>query len=440
MLQVKYYKDLNHNYIILKSDIYNENKKYQHKMISENRISHLLPCHIRNINNETYFYYEISSKQSLHNLYEKEKLGYAQLYHLLEQIHEVTKQIKEYLLEDIHILLSPEYIYVNLEKQEYYFIYFPYEITNNNLLLSFAEFLLDKTDHEDEKTLEIIYKIYELIHDEKFILADVLKLFVEPVSETIDIQTREEPPEEIKLSYTEPECSLDEWDLEDEDGEKSQQKTKIIVSTTLLFLCLIAMVGIFCIRYFCILSIEEQVITIAGIIMLIITASLLLLYLITFPVRVRKVFKGKESNKREEPNPILMNHYGMEDFQYKESDIEKEGVKGNIYGNTIFVEASLINRENKLYGLNKGNKYHIDLNKLPCTVGKMAGSVDVVIKEDTVSRIHARFTKEGEIISVTDLNSTNGTFKNGLRLEPNETIVIEPGDELRFGKMTFCYR
>ncbi len=43
-------------------------------------------------------------------------------------------------------------------------------------------------------------------------------------------------------------------------------------------------------------------------------------------------------------------------------------------------------------------------------------------------------------IYVTDMNSMNGTFKNGLRLEPNETVLIEQGDELRFGRMTFCYR
>lgn len=47
--------------------------------------------------------------------------------------------------------------------------------------------------------------------------------------------------------------------------------------------------------------------------------------------------------------------------------------------------------------------------------------------------------QEGEIY-VTDLNSTNGTFKNGLRIEPNEMVLIEPGDELRFGEMTFSYR
>ena len=39
-----------------------------------------------------------------------------------------------------------------------------------------------------------------------------------------------------------------------------------------------------------------------------------------------------------------------------------------------------------------------------------------------------------------DLNSTNGTFRNGMRLEPNASEIIEPGDEIRLGKLKFIYR
>ena len=62
----------------------------------------------------------------------------------------------------------------------------------------------------------------------------------------------------------------------------------------------------------------------------------------------------------------------------------------------------------------KRNKYHIPLQKLPITVGKMAGAVD--------------------------LNSTNGTFRNGMWLEPNASEIIEPGDEIGIGKLKFIYR
>ena len=109
------------------------------------------------------------------------------------------------------------------------------------------------------------------------------------------------------------------------------------------------------------------------------------------------------------------------------------------YGNTIFIPW-IENCENKLYGTGKGNKNHIDLNRLPLTVGKLAGSVDMVIDDQSISRRHAKFIRDGNKIYMTDLNSTNGTFKNGLRLLPNTSEVLEPGDEIRLGKLKFIYR
>lgn len=44
-------------------------------------------------------------------------------------------------------------------------------------------------------------------------------------------------------------------------------------------------------------------------------------------------------------------------------------------------------------------------------------------------------------ILVLDLNSTEGTFINGERLNPNDTGIIEEGDTLRMGNsLEFCYR
>ena len=90
--------------------------------------------------------------------------------------------------------------------------------------------------------------------------------------------------------------------------------------------------------------------------------------------------------------------------------------------------------------MDRKNKCHIDLQNLPLTVGKLAGVVDMVINEKSISRMHARFTRSGNKIYITDLNSTNGTFKNGMRLEPNASQIIEPGDEIRMGKLKFIYR
>ena len=82
----------------------------------------------------------------------------------------------------------------------------------------------------------------------------------------------------------------------------------------------------------------------------------------------------------------------------------------------------------------------IPLQKLPITVGKMAGAVDLVLNDQSVSRLHARISRDGNRFFITDLNSTNGTFRNGMRLEPNASEIIEPGDEIGIGKLKFIYR
>ncbi|MDE6700150.1 MAG: FHA domain-containing protein, partial [Acetatifactor sp.] len=80
------------------------------------------------------------------------------------------------------------------------------------------------------------------------------------------------------------------------------------------------------------------------------------------------------------------------------------------------------------------------LEKENVTIGKQKGEVDLVLEDESVSRLHARIYVEDRIVYLEDLNSTNGTFKNGLRLQPYEKRRLEEGDEVRFGKLLFIYR
>lgn len=129
-------------------------------------------------------------------------------------------------------------------------------------------------------------------------------------------------------------------------------------------------------------------------------------------------------------------YYRRDTGRYPQADAIRE--EGN-YGNTIFFDESMI-EEGKLYAMDQRNKNHIELKHFPYTIGKAAGCVDYVLPDRSVSRIHARFDKEGEKLLLTDMNSTNGTYKNGLRMQPRETVEIEPGDEIRFGNLNYCYR
>jgi len=67
------------------------------------------------------------------------------------------------------------------------------------------------------------------------------------------------------------------------------------------------------------------------------------------------------------------------------------------------------------------------------SVGR-ALNCDVVLRFPVVSKLHAHFTiaASGEL-RLTDLGSSNGTWHNGLRIEPGRAVAISTRDRLSFG-------
>lgn len=68
------------------------------------------------------------------------------------------------------------------------------------------------------------------------------------------------------------------------------------------------------------------------------------------------------------------------------------------------------------------------------TVGRQPSN-DICIPIESVSRFHARIEKQGDRFLVVDLNSSNGTYIDGERVE---TCSLEPGHTLVFGNVAFC--
>ena len=69
-------------------------------------------------------------------------------------------------------------------------------------------------------------------------------------------------------------------------------------------------------------------------------------------------------------------------------------------------------------------RYHADVDLTPY------GALD-----RGVSREHARVYTESGLLYIVDMNSTNGTFLAGKRLEPNTPALLRKGDELLLGRL-----
>jgi pSer/pThr/pTyr-binding forkhead associated (FHA) protein len=65
------------------------------------------------------------------------------------------------------------------------------------------------------------------------------------------------------------------------------------------------------------------------------------------------------------------------------------------------------------------------------TIGRAAGA-NFVVDAALVSRVHCRLTAGATELEVVDLESTNGTYVNGARVE---TARLASGDKLRVGRV-----
>lgn len=108
------------------------------------------------------------------------------------------------------------------------------------------------------------------------------------------------------------------------------------------------------------------------------------------------------------------------------------------HSETVYLGESVV-EERVLCGRMNGREINISLDRLPMTVGKLANVSDFVINDTAVSKMHARFEEHDGRVYVRDLNSTNGTVRNGELLAVNQSVALEPGDRLRFGRTSFTY-
>ena len=76
----------------------------------------------------------------------------------------------------------------------------------------------------------------------------------------------------------------------------------------------------------------------------------------------------------------------------------------------------------------------IQIKKFPCLVGRLAGECDVLIEEPAVGRRHAVIDCVNNEFYITDLNSNNGIYINGLKIEGSKKIKIRKNEVLKIGR------
>lgn len=83
---------------------------------------------------------------------------------------------------------------------------------------------------------------------------------------------------------------------------------------------------------------------------------------------------------------------------------------------------------------------NIQLNRLPGVLGRKTEDVDYVVGGEGISRRHAMIFLSGSDLYVEDLNSTNGTYVDNVRLNPGEPSILKEEAILRIGPNKYRIR
>ena len=76
----------NNNYMVISSENENNNIFYQQKMIEKNDINGLLKVSVKIINNQKKYYYNITSRHKITQVYEVTKLNYEDVKRIISSL------------------------------------------------------------------------------------------------------------------------------------------------------------------------------------------------------------------------------------------------------------------------------------------------------------------------------------------------------------------
>ena len=402
-MQTEFVRSLNCNYERILLEKKPEEKKYQYCILNRGGIRGLLPCSLRYINGIAYLYYDISSRQNIKQLYKMHHITREWITDFIWGMRRIEQELERFLLDSRNIIWYPEQIYQDLESNVFSFMYIPY-YEGDNGFKQLLEFWVEQLDYEDEGLVECIYHMYEQYENigEAYLQGQIYE----------DAEKLEKAAVVKKTLTVMPEKLTDAVERKNdrkipEEREEEQFPAEAVKPDG--------------IRHF-------------------------------FESLGGKKKKGKDrrENYRREMLELMSGQAVAEESAYekggnidaKSISMDKAGAgleEEEDYGRTIYIEGTAENtvREHRLCTA-EGRTLAV-LDRPVLTIGKKKGETDIVLEDVSVSRLHARIVQERESFYLEDLNSTNGTFKNGLRLQPYEKRELATEDEVRIGRISLTF-
>lgn len=463
---------------------------YRVRMLISNKIPFILKCNIRKFDQAVKYYYEITSKHPMNRVFEKKKIGMSELNDIITSLMKVLESSMEYLLNPNDFILDSEYIYMNIETNQVYFCYMPgYETDISKSFNELTAYLLEKIDHDDKHAVATAYELYRQTLNDNYSLNEILNTINDDNQDTEFEKTQQLTTEENAINEHR---SFEYKKEEEENASKSEYHIKpvyifggIVIAVAISFLIYYLYTNTEVIKNIKIDS--DLAMKIGGGALIV---GVLILYAFIKKYQARKEeqenedilviteeneelpIKSKGFEKKEVFSKIIQKNkkdankskresnkreFDREITTYTSSNVNNKITKNNHFelSDTVIQTKFNENNQTETYGNTVLLAYRVTNKKLIATreiyqnfditsksflIGKIKEHVDGIINDDMISRIHAEIKNDNGKYFLIDLNSTNGTFHNGRRLEANEMVEIKEEDMIRFATAEYIFR
>lgn len=384
-----------------------ERSDFREQMLMNNDIEGILKFTVRRTDDRKYYDYEISGKDTLEAFLSRKRVGRECVADILRGILGTVYRAREYMLKESDFVIAPDTVFVDQEGRISLIYRSGYGIPLKDQLTGIAEYLMNKVDNSDDPAVLLIYAIYMKTKDSACAIEDLFSLISNKKTcsleeESLDSRIRTAVPAsspapsfaaDRRVSWLREEISLfitssASMKIKALLGIAAGVVTAVIVYITGRLRGTAALFGT----------------PAKGILAAAVGAGITVMLeaLVWLPYRARIMARiSRNASEREAVTEL------METGRKKEPEL-------------ILVS----------------DEYEpISADRYPFYVGKDPNRVDHVLDYAGVSRCHLKIDHDAEAnqFLLIDLNSTNGTFINGERLEPHVAYSVVRGDEILIG-------
>ena len=385
------------------------------KLMLRRKLPGLLAVEKAYMDGEGQYWYNISGKQSLDMYCRVKEVDISFIEKLIMSICSEMEILEWNLIQTNCLMLDPELIFITNSNQEIIFTVYPGGSgTIETEFQQLMEFLLTKVDHKDTRAVKAAYGIYEKTLLDGYSITDIRDEIVRSRQNEGKKDVAEEPgvngtekvwKEENNQSVVLERKYEDHSDKKRKDGISKRAKRKKKEEKK-----------------------KEQKAWISKLKKLLIEIGLL-----EEEETEKQVYESYHGSRECLQDTRKLSKSAV---VYPEEEI-KTAVRPE-YRPTVCLNSMTGKVRGML--LYQGAESYEDI----CVTKKMTRigygpDADIQIQADTISQLHARIDRDGEIYYIEDLNSTNGTFVNDEPLAYKERRKLNSNDMIRFADVRYRF-